>query len=281
MLWQPARARAAAAKAILPGAALLISCRTCSPQRAWDRQCPCSSCSSPPPCRRPSSSTRSPWPWQRPPFPPKRIFRRRSWPAPPAAWRAMPRQLRSAAPPRERRQFPFSSWSPPPPSMLDLRRSAGLGSDLARLDLVVPELVVLLGPRLVGDPVAHVAVGALDADRAHVDMAERHGDHRHRGDDVDDVHLLHRGAQLLEIRKQHHESGHRRDEAEDHHAGPEVDLLAGIEAARRQMYADQDLPAVREPRAIALRWQVVPGVDDDHAQQADEEQRADQIMQVL
>src|SRR3972149_2386853 len=93
------------------------------------------------------------------------------------------------------------------PSMLNLRRGAGFRGRLAGFDVVVPELVVLPGPGLIGDAVAHIAVGALHPDGAHVDVAEREQDHDHGRNCVDHVGLLHGGPQLLEIREQHDHSG--------------------------------------------------------------------------
>ena len=86
----------------------------------------------------------------------------------------------------------------------------------AGLDVVVPLLVVFLGPGFIDIAGLHRVEGAVGADGAHVDVAEgeqQHDDGRYRMDDVDEVltrlteTLRLREAQLAALAPQGVESG--------------------------------------------------------------------------
>ena len=96
--------------------------------------------------------------------------------------------------------------------------------------------MVLLGPGFVDIAVAHGAVSAFHADRAHIDMAQRHADHAHRRNGVDDLGQLHRAAVIVHARDNaiEHPARGRQDQPEQDQAAPEPELLASIEAMRRR-----------------------------------------------
>src|SRR5581483_4675578 len=97
---------------------------------------------------------------------------------PAAAWQATRRRLRATRP-RQWRRAASSSFL-----LLHMRRARRHGTARGRaapgLHFLVPEEVVLLRPGLVAIAVAHVAVGVLDADGAHVDVPKPRRDVQHR-----------------------------------------------------------------------------------------------------
>src|SRR5688572_17763415 len=184
VLWHAART----ASATMESAIFVISSSLrwdSSKRGTWT--CPCPSCSWRRPCRAPCPAARRPSPCWRRPCRRRPSSLPRSSPAGPGAWRGRRRRRRSAA-------------RPGAPSgcvsclLLHVGRAGGNGPARgclpARLDLVVPDRMVLLGPGLVGVAGAHVAVRALDADRAHVDVAERKRDVDDRRHHVPDPRFL-------------------------------------------------------------------------------------------
>src|SRR5688572_9605025 len=130
---------------------------------------PWSSCSSRPPYPAPWRDRRRPWPCSRRPSPPPRFSRHRSSPAAAAASRGSRRTRRSA----DRRPGSRERVS----SLLLLvgragrNRSGGRRAPV-RFCIVVPILVVFLGPDFIDVTGAHRLVGALEADGAEVHVAE-------------------------------------------------------------------------------------------------------------
>src|SRR6267142_4130407 len=236
------------------------------------------SCSWPPPCPAPSRGRRLPWPWWLRPcrLPPPSPCR--SSAAAPAAWPA--RRARPAGRRRRGRQG-FSS------SLLlhvrgARRHRAARGFALAGLDLLVPDLVVLARPALVDNAFAHRAVRAFDADRAHVDVAERDGDVDQRRDRVHRPRVLHHGARLVEVRKQQDQAAPGDEGAEQDDAAPATRLLAGVEAPGRDVLAAREpRPRPAEPQPVVGLGEVVAQEDDDRRQHRDDEQRRDEVVKVL
>src|SRR3954468_6351276 len=198
----------------------------------WKR--PCSSCSWRPLC--PALCRGQPHPWPSPPRPclPPPPSRRRSSPGRPAAWRKRRRTLRSGRRPAARRWL--FSWLLPHVRGAGGNRASGALAP-AGFDFLVPDAVVLLGPSLVGVALAHVLVGMLDADGAHVDVPEGRRDVEQRRGGVPHPGVLHQRARLVEIREQQHEAAPGDDDAEADHTTPEPRLLAAVEAAGRHFLA--------------------------------------------
>ena len=141
---------------------------------------------------------------------------------------------------------------------------------------------MLLGPGLVGVAAAHVPVGTLDTDRSHVDVAEGDRDVKQRRRRVHDPGVLHDGARLIEVGEQQHDAAARDDDAEQDHAAPEPGLLAGVEAPRRDVLAArEERPRLAEPHPVVGLGQVVAQPHEDHGDHGDDEQRRDEVMQVL
>ena len=112
-------------------------------------------------------------------------------------------------------------------------------------------------------------------------MRKRDGDEYHATDPVDDVRLLHRGADLLEVREQHDEARHAQDRAQHHHAQPEPALLARIEATRRHFVFAEHAAGLHQPGQVALGREVGAHVDQREQHGGNKEQRPDEIVQVL
>src|SRR3954464_3384941 len=257
---------------------------TASPRitwRAWTApwKRPCSFCSSRRPCPGPCRGQPRPLLWLRRPCPPRPASPHRSSPARPGAWRRTPRRLRSGRRQAARRWL--FSWL-----LLHVRCSGGNRPSgafaPAGLDLFVPEPVVLLRPRFVGVALAHVLVGMLDADRAHVDVSQRSGDIEQRRRRVPDPGVLHQGARLVEVREQQHEAAPGDDHAQADHTAPEPRLLAAVETARRHfLAAGKEGPGLGEPLQVVQARKVVADVDDDHCEHGNDEEGRDEVVQVL
>src|SRR3954464_4556269 len=237
-------------------------------------------CSWRPLCRSLFPGRRRPSPSRRRPCPPRPSFPRRSS-APAAAASPAARPLRRAA--RPRRGKPAASSSLP---LLHVWRARGHstagGVPLPGFHFSIPDVVVLLCPRLVGVAVAHVAVRALDADRAHVDVPERRGHVEERRRHVPDPRLLHGVARLVEVREEQDQAAPRHHDRKPEHAGPEPHLLAAVEAARGYVLVlDEEGPRAAQPHPVVALPQVVTRPDHDHHRHRDDEERRDEVMYVL
>src|SRR3989344_1326219 len=131
---------------------------------------------------------------------------------------------------------------------------AALAGNLARLHVVVPKLVVLLGPPLAHVPRPHGLVGAAHAHRAHVDVAADQRHHPDRQGGVDHVGDLHVAAHVTKARNElveHQAGGHHKD-AGYGDAPPEQALLAGVEAVGRNLVVTpQHAAALGQPHSVA------------------------------
>src|SRR5882762_11194914 len=96
-----------------------------------------------------------------------------------------------------------------------------------------------------------------------------------------DVRLDHDRANLVEIGKQQNQTRGGHDQAQDHHADPEPDLLARVESAGGNVLAGDHSSQVHEPFEIVEAREVVLDEHDDEHQQAHDEYGADEIVQVF
>src|SRR5437588_513158 len=72
------------------------------------------------------------------------------------------------------------------------------------------------------------------------------------------------------------------EQAGELHHRPEDQFLAGVEfVCRRVRAAREHAPALRQPREIGARRQIVPYPDDEHQDDADDEAEAREIVHVL
>src|SRR3982751_5905814 len=238
-------------------------------------------CSWRPPCRSPCPGRRRLSPSTRRPCRPRPSFPRRSSAAVAAAWPAVRRPRRAARPRRGKRAASSSSL---PLLHVWCTRGHGTAGGVPSpgFDFAVPDVVVLLRPRLIGVAVAHVAVGALDADRAHVDVPERRGDVEERRGHVPDPRFLLGVARLVEVRKEQDQAAPRHHDGEAEHAGPEPHLLAAVEAARGNVLVlHEEGPRAAQPLPVVALPQVVARPDDHHHRHRDDEERRDEVVHVL
>src|SRR6185312_17279880 len=119
--------------------------------------------------------------------------------------------------------------------------------DLARLDLVVPVLVVLARPFLVDVAGPHRIVRAGHAERAHVDVAEAAEHEQDCAGRMQYVRDLHRPAGLVEIGKVENEPGDADQDAEHDRPAPEPDLLAGVVLARGRILSREQPAEALDP----------------------------------
>src|SRR5664280_2286742 len=113
--------------------------------------------------------------------------------------------------------------------------------------------MVLARPPFVDVSGLHGAVGTAHADRAEVDVAQKNDHDQHCTDGVDDVRKLHVLAWVAKPRDQlvEHEPGGNHDAAENEHATPEQELLAGVVAARGRLLAAEETAALEKPVEVA------------------------------
>ena len=114
-------------------------------------------------------------------------------------------------------------------------------------------------------------------------MAEQQHHHQHRRDRVHHVRKLHVAARVLHARHQlvEHEPRADDDHAEHDHAGPENDLLAGVEAVRRHLVAAQQAAALAQPDPVATARQLVAQEGHDDDQQRHREHRPGEVVRRL
>src|SRR5581483_6538928 len=117
-----------------------------------------------------------------------------------------------------------------PPSRGDFDARDFARGPLARLDVVVPVLVVLLRPSLVDVAGAHRAIGAFEADGSQIDVPERKCDVEKCRNRMNDPRVLHHGACLVEVREQQDQAAPAHGDGQPDHAKPEPALLPRVEA---------------------------------------------------
>ena len=146
------------------------------------------------------------------------------------------------------------------------------------LDIVVPEIVMLLAPVLVDVACLHALQRSLHADGANVDVPDGHGheeDRRHAVADVGQLHVS--PGEVVHARddRVQHPSGGRHHQAENRHAKPEPELLATVETMARA------LPTAHKPFEVLGRGDVVLHVEHKEDHHADGEDRSNDVVHVL
>src|SRR5581483_3252726 len=149
-------------------------------------------------------------------------------------------------------------------------------------DLVVPQIVMLLGPLAAGASTDHSFQRALHAPRAEIDVAKHQRHPRGRRDAMYEIRRLHGLARLAEQRKVEHDAADADGAAEQHQPQPERQiLLARVNASRVRVFPFlAQIPArATQPLPVGRLGQCVADPDDDFKNDADDEERTEIIVQ--